>query len=385
MRIAVPREIRPDERRVALVPDAVRRLVEAGLEVYIESGAGTEAAFADVAYEEAGASIVTATAPLWSEADILVKVAPPAEQHGVHEIEYLRQGAVLIGFLDPLEDTALVQRLAEHRITAFSVELVPRLSRAQSMDVLSSQATVAGYKGALLAADALGQFFPMLTTAAGTIAPARVLVIGAGVAGLMAIATARRLGAVVEAFDIRPAVREEVQSLGATFVGVELQEATAGTGGYAPEVSETVRQHEQEVLRQHLRNADVVITAAQVPGKRAPRLVTEEMVASMRPGTVVVDLAADQGGNCACTVPGEDVVRHGVTVIGRHNLPSLMPQPASRMYARNMVAFLHHLLRDGELHLDFTDEIIQGACVTHDGSIRSPAVRQAGTQAGQPH
>jgi NAD(P) transhydrogenase subunit alpha len=385
MRLAVPREIRPDERRVALVPDAVRRLVEAGLEVSIESGAGTEAAFPDGAYEEAGASVVAATSTLWSEADILLKVAPPAEQHGVHEIERLRQGAVLVGFLDPLEDTALVRRLAEHRITAFSVELVPRLSRAQSMDVLSSQATVAGYKGALLAADALGQFFPMLTTAAGTIAPARVLVIGAGVAGLMAIATARRLGAVVEAFDIRPAVREEVQSLGATFVGVELQEATEGMGGYAPEVSEVARQHEQETLRQHVQNADVVITAAQVPGKRAPRLLTEEMVAAMRPGAVVVDLAADQGGNCACTVPGEDVVRHGVTVIGRRNLPSLMPQPASRMYARNMLAFLHHILRDGELHLDFTDEITQGACVTHDGTIRSPAVRQASTRSGRPN
>jgi NAD(P) transhydrogenase subunit alpha len=245
------------------------------------------------------------------------------------------------------------------------------------MDALSSQATVIGYKGALLAADALGKFLPMLTTAAGTIAPARVLVIGAGVAGLMAIATARRLGAVVEAFDIRPAVREEVQSLGATFVGVELTEDTVAAGGYAQAVSASSQQREQDVLHQHIQRADIVITTAQVPGKQAPLLVTDAMVAAMQPGSVIVDLAAEQGGNCASTEVGQEVIRHGVKILGPCDVPSLMPAPASQMYAKNLMALLQHLISDGELHLDFTDEITHGACVTHAGEIRHELMRQA--------
>ena len=373
MRIAVAKEVRAGERRVALVPDIVAHLVKQGLEVRVASGAGAEAAFTDAAYAEAGAAIIADDTVLWREADVLVKVAAPE----VSEADRLNPGAVLIGFLNPLGNVDLVQRLAAGHITAISLEWIPRLSRAQSMDALSSQATVSGYKGTLLAADALGKFLPMLTTAAGTIAPARVLVIGAGVAGLMAIATARRLGAVVEAFDIRPAVREEVQSLGATFVGVELTEETVAEGGYAQEVSASSQQREQDVLLQHMQRADIVITAAQVPGKRAPILVTDAMVAAMQPGSVIVDLAAEQGGNCACTEAGQDVVRHGVNILGPCHVPSLMPAPASQMYAKNLLALLQHLMADGELHLDFTDEITHGACVTHAGEIRHELMRQA--------
>lgn len=377
MRIAVAREVGPEERRVALVPDVVERFVKVGIEVCIETGGGAEASFADAAYTEVGARVLDDAATLWREADILLKVGPPTQQQRAHEVTLLRQGAVLIGFLNPLQDTTLVQQLAEQKITAFSMELMPRLSRAQTMDALSSQATVAGYKAVLMAADALGKFFPMLTTAAGTIAPAKVFVLGAGVAGLMAIATARRLGAVVEAFDIRPAVREEVQSLGAIFVGIELEEDVVATGGYAKEVSEAARQREQEVVHRHVTAADVVITAAQVPGRRAPVLVTEAMVAGMRPGSVVVDLAAEQGGNCACTEAGQEVVRHGVKILGWRNLPSMMSIPASQMYARNLAAFLQHIVKDGALHIDMADEITRGACVTHDGAICHDAVRQA--------
>lgn len=283
MRIAVAKEVQAGERRVALVPDIVAHLIKQGLDVCVASGAGAEAAFPDGAYAEAGAAIRSDEARLWGEADVLVKVAAPEAA----EADRLHPGAVLIGFLNPLGNVDLVQRLAERHVTAFSLEWIPRLSRAQSMDALSSQATVSGYKGALLAADALGKFLPMLTTAAGTIAPARVLVIGAGVVGLMAIATARRLGAVVEAFDIRPAVREEVQSLGATFVGVELTEETVAEGGYAPEVSASSQQREQDVLHQHIRRADIVITTAQVPGKQAPLLVTDAMVAATLTGSLV--------------------------------------------------------------------------------------------------
>jgi NAD(P) transhydrogenase subunit alpha len=377
MRIAVAREVEPEERRVASVPDIVARFVRAGIEVCIEAGAGVAASFADAAYLEVGARVIEDASALWRTADILLKVRPPTEPQRTHEVTWLRPGAVLIGFLNPLQDTTLVRQLAEQKITSFSMELMPRLSRAQTMDALSSQATVAGYKAVLMAADAFGRFFPMLTTAAGTIAPAKVFVLGAGVAGLMAIATARRLGAVVEAFDIRPAVREEVQSLGAIFVGIELEEDVLAAGGYAREVSEAARQREQDVIHRHVSAADVVITAAQVPGRRAPVLVTEAMMAAMRPGSVLVDLAAEQGGNCACTEVGQEVIRHGVKILGWRNLPSMMPMPASQMYARNLAAFLQHILVDGALRIDLADEITRGACVTHDGTICHEAVRQA--------
>lgn len=373
MRIAVAKEVRAGERRVALVPDIVARLVKQGLDVRVASGAGAAAAFPDAAYAEAGATMMADETRLWGEAEVLVKIAAPETA----EADRLHPGAVLIGFLNPLGHVDLMQRLAERHVTAFSLEWIPRLSRAQYMDALSSQATVIGYKGALLAADALGKFLPMLTTAAGTIAPARVLVIGAGVAGLMAIATARRLGALVEAFDIRPAVREEVQSLGATFVGVELTEDTVAAGGYAQAVSTSSQQREQDVLHQHIQRADIVITTAQVPGKQAPLLVTDAMVAAMQPGSVIVDLAAEQGGNCASTEVGQEVIRHGVKILGPCDVPSLMPAPASQMYAKNLMALLQHLISDGELHLDFTDEITHGACVTHAGEIRHELMRQA--------
>jgi NAD(P) transhydrogenase subunit alpha len=345
--------------------------------VWIEANAGAGASFANESYADAGATIIVDDLAVWEHADVLLMVGPPDTQEICQKVQRLRPGAVLIGFLNPLGNAALVQRLAAWQITAFSMECIPRLSRAQSMDALSSQATVAGYKAVLLAADALGKFFPMLTTAAGTIAPARVLVIGAGVAGLMAIATARRLGAVVEAFDIRPAVQEEVHSLGATFVGVELAEAAGTAEGYAREVSAAVKQQEQEILRHHVQRADVVITTAHVPGKLAPLLLTEAMVAGMQPGSVIVDLAAEQGGNCACTAIGQEVVRHGVKILGPRHVPSLMPMPASQMYAKNLLALLHHLLQESTLHLDFSDAITHGACVTHAGVIRHDEIRQA--------
>lgn len=378
MKLAVAKEIEVGERRVALVPDTVARLVKQGLEVWVEAGAGERSFFSDAAYEAAGAKIISDTATLWGEADILLKVGLPQEREdGRSEVDLLREGAVLIGFLNPLGEPSVAQRLAERQITAFSIELIPRTTRAQSMDALSSQASVAGYKAVLIAAAALPKYFPMLTTAAGTIAPAKVFVMGAGVAGLQAIATARRLGAMVEAFDIRPAVKEEVQSLGAKFVEVQLNEDTVATGGYAKEISEASRQRTQEVVTEHVKQADVVITTAQVPGKKAPLLVTEEMVAQMKPGSVIVDLAADQGGNCACTDPGKDVVRNGVTIIGPINLPSSMPVHASQMYAKNLSTLVQLLIKDSALQLNFEDDIINSACITHAGEIRNQRVRDA--------
>lgn len=378
MKLAVAKEVEVGERRVALVPDTVARLVKLGLEVLVEAGAGERSFFSDAAYEAAGAKIISDNATLWGEADILLKVGLPQEREdGRSEVDLLREGAVLIGFLNPLGQPAVMQRLAERRITAFSIEMIPRTTRAQSMDALSSQASVAGYKAVLIAAAALPKYFPMLTTAAGTIAPAKVFVMGAGVAGLQAIATARRLGAMVEAFDIRPAVKEEVQSLGAKFVEVQLNEETVAVGGYAKEVSEASKQRTQEVVAEHVKQADVVITTAQVPGRKAPILVTEEMVAQMKPGSVIVDLAAEQGGNCACTDPGKDVQWNGVTIIGPINLPSSMPVHASQMYSKNVSTLVQYLIKDSALQLNFEDDIINAACITHAGEIRNQRVRDA--------
>lgn len=378
MKIAVAREIEVCERRVALVPDLVGRLVKQGLEVWVEAGAGERAFFADAAYQAAGAKIIADSNQLWTQADILLKVSPPQEREdGRWEIDLLPEGSVLISFLNPLGNPVIAKQLAERKITALSMEMIPRTTRAQSMDALSSQASIAGYKAVLIAAAALPKYFPMLTTAAGTIAPAKVFVIGAGVAGLQAIATARRLGAVVEAFDIRPAVKEEVQSLGAKFVEVKLDEETTAAGGYAKEISETSKQRTQETIAQHVKNADVVITTAQVPGKKAPLLVTPEMVAQMKPGSVIVDLAAEQGGNCACTDPGKDIVWNGVTIIGPINLPSSMPVHASQLYAKNITSLMQLLIREKTLHFDFADDIIDAACITHKGEIRSRRVQEA--------
>jgi H+-translocating NAD(P) transhydrogenase subunit alpha len=369
MRIAVAKEIEVCERRVALIPDVVAKLVKQGLEVFVEAGAGERAFLSDAAYEAVGATIIADTAKIWGEADVLLKVSPPQiRDDGRSEIDLLKEGAVLISFLNPLGNPAIAQRLAERKITAMSMELIPRSTRAQSMDALSSQASIAGYKAVLIAAAALPKYFPMLTTAAGTIAPAKVFIMGAGVAGLQAIATARRMGSIVEAFDIRPAVKEEVQSLGAKFVEVKLDEETTAAGGYAKEISEESKKRTQELVAQHVKNSDVVITTAQVPGRKAPLLVTEE----------IVDIAAEQGGNCACTEPGKDIIKHGVTIIGPINLPSSVPVHASQLYAKNVTSLLQLMVnKEKTLEINFADDIIEATCITHGGEIRNTRVKEA--------
>jgi proton-translocating NAD(P)+ transhydrogenase subunit alpha len=355
VKIGVPRETTPGERRVALVPESVGRLE--GSDVLVERGAGEAAAFMDEAYAQAGAELTDRDAVFG--ADVVAKVRKPSDE----EIGLLRDGVVLIGLLEPLTDKERLDRLAERGVVGFAMESIPRITRAQPMDALSSQATVAGYKAVLLAADRLPRFFPMLMTAAGTVAPAKVLVLGAGVAGLQAIATARRLGAVVSAFDVRPVVKEQVESLGATFLelGVRGEETE---GGYARELSEEEQAQQQRELEEKMPDFDVVITTALVPGRPAPRLIPATAVAAMRPGSVIVDLAAEAGGNCELTEPGEDVVREGVTIIGQTDLPTTMPFHASQLYSKNVTALLNHLISEGSLELDFSDEITAGACVT---------------------
>jgi len=369
MRLSVPREIAPRETRVALVPETVGRLVKSGLEVIVETGAGERATHTDDAYRSAGATIAPGPRELWSAGDVTLCIRAPREDShlGAHQVDLLREGTALIGFLRPSRHPGLVEKLRSRRITGFSMDQVPRISRAQNMDALSSMSTVAGYKAALLAADSLGEFFPLLMTAAGTIAPAKVFVLGAGVLGLQAIATSRRLGAVVEAFDVRPAVRDEVQSLGATFVNGELEEQAVGEGGYAKELSEDTQRRERELLAKHIAAADVVITTAMVPDKPAPRIVTADMVRAMRPASVIIDMAADTGGNCELTRAGERVVEHGVIIIGPLDLVCDMPVHASQMYSRNVSALLTHLVKNGALALDWDDEITRGSCVTHAG------------------
>lgn len=372
MKIAVAKETELGERRVACVPDVVRRLVSDKTEIWVSSGAGESAFFSDEAYQEAGAQIEADPGTLWSQADILVKVAPPKAE----EIEALRPGSLLIGMLNPWENLEVMQQLAQKQITALAMESIPRTSKAQSMDALSSQASIAGYKATLIAATALPKYFPMLTTAAGTVRPAKVFVIGAGVAGLQAIATARRLGAIVEAYDIRPEVKEQIESLGATFVEVELGEETTGEGGYAKEVSAESQQRIEERVAETIAKSDVVITTAQVPGKKAPLLVSDQTIARMHPGSAIVDVAAEQGGNCEGTEAGKDVVRHGVTLIGPVNLPSSVPVHASQLYAKNIAALLKYIISDGQLHLDWDDEIINHSCITHQGEIVNTKVRE---------
>ncbi|MBI4542461.1 MAG: Re/Si-specific NAD(P)(+) transhydrogenase subunit alpha [Gemmatimonadetes bacterium] len=374
MRVAVPRETRSGEQRVALVPETIAKLREAGLEVLVEAGAGTRAGFPDAAYLEAGAQLVVEAGELYAQADVVLTVQAPTWSEAAGAEDGLREGSTLLGFLQPFTSPELLRRLAERRVTSFAMELIPRTTRAQKMDALSSQATVAGYKAALLGASSLGKFFPMLMTAAGTVAPARVLVLGAGVAGLQAIATARRLGAVVQAFDIRPAAKQEVESLGATFVGLTLEEA-ADQSGYAREVSEDVKRREHELLARLVADADVVITTALVPGKAAPVLITEPMVRAMRLGSVIVDLAAEAGGNCELTEPGREIERYGVLIHGLVNPASSLPTHASQMYSRNISALLLHLVQGGELKLDPEDEITRGCLVTHGGQVVHPAVR----------
>jgi NAD(P) transhydrogenase subunit alpha len=370
MRIAVLRETAPGETRVALTPDVAGRLVEGGHTVSVQEGAGAAASFVDEAYRAAGAEVADQRSVL-EGARVVTRVGPPSIGDGADETALLPESAILIGLLDPYANADLLARLAERRVTALAMELMPRITRAQSMDALSAMSTVAGYKAALLGADTAIKFFPMMMTAAGTVAPARVFVLGAGVAGLQAIATARRLGAIVEAFDIRPAAREQVESLGATFVAAgEVKEEAETAGGYAREVTEEEERREQQMIAEHVAGSDVVITTALVPGRRAPLLITRSMVEGMRPGSVVVDMAAPAGGNCEVTSPGETIEHAGVKVHGPPNLAASLPYHASQMYARTVVTLLKHLAPEGEAVVDLEDEITGAICVVHDGKVR---------------
>jgi proton-translocating NAD(P)+ transhydrogenase subunit alpha len=379
MQIGVPKETAEGELRVALVPDVVRKLVAATgepaqpqNEVTVERGAGAGALIPDQHYEEAGARLAEGPdAPFGSE--VIVKVAPPSPE----EISRLKSGTVLIGFLAPLTNGEGIRAIAQTGATSFALESVPRISRAQSMDALSSQANISGYRAALIGAQELGRFYPMLMTAAGTIRPATVLILGAGVAGLQAIATARRLGAVVQGFDVRAAVKEQVESLGATFLEFDLGGDLEGAGGYARELTPEQQARQQELMAEAIGKVDVVITTALVPGRRAPILVTEEAVKLMKPGSVVVDLAGEQGGNCELSEPGQTVLRHDVKIAAPLNVPSTMAEHASQLYARNIEALLGLMIKDGKLELDFEDEVIKGACITREGEIVNEAAKQA--------
>jgi len=374
MRVGVPLEHGQIEHRVALTPDAVGRLAPLGVEVLVHTGAGDAAALPDEEYVAAGARIVETGVELLAEADMIVMVTRPR----VEEVSAFRAGTAVVGMLQPLVHRDLVDALASAGVTAFSLDAIPRITRSQSMDSLSSQATVSGYKAVLIAADHLPKFFPMLMTAAGTVPPAKVFVLGAGVAGLQAIATARRLGAVVSAFDTRPVVREQVESLGAAFVELELDvEEGEDTRGYARELTEAQYHQQQELVARTIADSDVVITTALIPGRPAPRLINADAVAAMRTGSVIVDLAAEAGGNCELTEPGEVVVREGVTIVGTLNLPSTMPLHASQMYARNITNLLTLIVSDGELALDFDDEIVADACITHEGRVVSRLLQEA--------
>jgi NAD(P) transhydrogenase subunit alpha len=370
MIVCVPKEMVTGERRVALVPELVPKLTAANLEVVVQSGAGAAAGFLDSDFREKGARLEPDD--VLAMADVLLKVQPPT----VEEIGRLKPGSTLIGFLQPYTGAAAIQGLAARQVTAFAMEFMPRIARAQPMDALSAMSTVAGYKAVLIAAGHLPRFFPLLMTAAGTVTPARVFVIGAGVAGLQAIGTARRLGALVTAYDTRPVVKEQVESLGAKFVelALEARDAEAKTG-YARAQTQDFYQKQQELMASAVAAADVVITTALVPGRRAPLLIAEEMVRAMRPGSVIVDLAAEQGGNCALTEPGREVERHGVLISGLTNLPSTVPFHASQLYARTVTNFLTHLLRDGHIHLDLDDELTRGPMVTYRGEIVHEAVK----------
>jgi NAD(P) transhydrogenase subunit alpha len=379
MVVGVPKEIFPGERRVAIVPSVVPTLAKAKLEVVLESGAGTEAGFPDAEYTAKGARVVAQRAEVFSSADVIVQVLCHGsnDKTGAADLPLLRKGQVLIGFLRPLGTVRTLEEIAERGVTSFSIELMPRTTRAQNMDALSSMATICGYKAVLVAADLLPRMLPMLTTAAGTITPARVLVIGAGVAGLQAIATARRLGAVASAYDMRPAAKEQVESLGGRFVELPIEAKDAQDArGYARAQDDSFYQKQRELLGRVVAESDVVITAAVIPGKKSPVLVTRDMVERMAPGSVIVDLAAERGGNCELTRPGEKVVEHGVTIVGWFNLGSTVPYHASQLYARNISAFMGHVMPGGELRLKPEDEIIRETLVTHNGQIVNARVRE---------
>lgn len=367
--VAAVREDAPNERRVALTPEVTKKLKGLGAELLVEQGIGARAHIHDEAYQAAGAAVAEHADQVLIKADVLLKVQPPT----LEQIKELREGSVVIGYLAPHADDDRIKALRDRKISAFSMELLPRTTRAQAMDVLSSQAGMAGYKAVLIGAQVSGKFFPMLTTAAGTIRPSKVLVVGAGVAGLQAIATARRLGAQVEGFDVRPEVKEQIESLGAKFL--DLGVSAAGTGGYARELTQEERAEQQRRLGEHLKNIDVIITTAAVPGRAAPKIITASMVEGMKSGSVIVDLAAETGGNCALTKPGETVESHGVTIVGPLNLPSMGAIHASDMYSKNLFNFISLMLVDGQFKLDFEDDLIAGSCLTHDGEIKHAATK----------
>lgn len=365
--VAAVREDAPHERRVALTPEVAKKLTGLGAQLQAQTGFGQRANIPDSAF--AGVSFAESASAVVGAADVLLKVQPPTAE----QISQLREGSVLVGYLGPHGDDERIKALRDRKITAFAMELLPRTTRAQAMDVLSSQAGMAGYKAVLIAAQVSGKFFPMLTTAAGTIRPSKVLIVGAGVAGLQAIATARRLGAQVEGFDVRPEVREQIESLGAKFL--DLGVSAAGTGGYARELTAEERAEQQRRLGEHLKNVDVIVTTAAVPGRPAPKIISAEMVAGMKPGSVIVDLAAETGGNCALTKPGETVESGGVTIVGPLNLPSMGAIHASDMYAKNLFNFLSLMIKDGNLSLDWEDDLIAGTCLTHGGEIKHAATK----------
>jgi NAD(P) transhydrogenase subunit alpha len=383
--LLVPREIAPGETRVAASPETVKRYIKQGFRVLLEAGAGDASFFSDDEYRDVGAEVSDDLKGLYEQADVVVKVQPPVEHEalGCHEVELLKEGCVLVSFLWPLTDHALVKRLQEAKVTAFAMDLVPRITRAQVMDALSSQSNIAGYKSVLLGANALPKLFPMMMTAAGTIKPARVVIMGAGVAGLQAIATAKRLGAVVEVSDIRLAVKEQVESLGATFIMVDSDEDLEGEGGYAKEASPEFLKKQQEVVERHIASADVVVTTALIPGRPAPMLIPETLVQKMKKGAVIVDIATERGGNCELSVKDEEIVAHGVRIIGHSNLPALQPNDASAVYARNIEAVMKHLYpkpkEDEEfgLKLDWEDEITAGSVFLDAGELKHERVRQA--------
>jgi proton-translocating NAD(P)+ transhydrogenase subunit alpha len=379
MILGVPKEIYPGERRVGIVPAVIPNLKKAGLEVIVEMGAGVLAGYPDAEYANKGARLVQQRADLFREADIVVQflVHGANDKNGSEDLPLMKQGQILVGFLRPLGTVKTVQEIAERGVTSFSVELMPRTTRAQSMDALSSMATICGYKAVVLAADTLPRMFPMLTTAAGTIAPARALIIGAGVAGLQAIATARRLGAVASAYDMRPAAKEQVQSLGGRFVELPIEAKNAQDArGYGTVQDESFYQKQRELLGNTIAESDMVITAAVIPGKKSPVLVTKEMVERMAPGSVIVDLAAERGGNCELTKPDETIVAHGVTIIGEFNLAASVPYHASQLYARNVSAFLQYLVKDGQVQLNLNDEIVRETLVTQGGEVVNARVRE---------
>jgi len=382
MRIGVPKEAAPGERRVALVPESCKKLKQAGYEIAVETGAGTAAGFPDDAYRDVGAAVESDAAAVLGAADVALKVGPPSTNAGRDEVAWLRPGAVYLGSLMPLRHLGAVRALAARGVTAFATDAIPRTTRAQSMDTLSSMANIAGYKGVLLAAVELNKYFPMFMTAAGMVPPAKVFVIGAGVAGLQAIATAKRLGANVTGTDVRPEVKEQIESVGGKYVGIELKESAAAGGGYAKELSEEDKARQREILAAQVAQSDVVVTTALIGGVFAPTLITAEMVRTMKPGAVIVDLAADGGGNCELARPGETVSVGGVTILAPLNLPASMPLHASLLFSRNLTAFLQAFTKDGAFRLDLDDDIQQGALITHAGEVRHARTREALAQEG---